>query len=103
MSTLRPECNDNPHKKPCLPDSMALRGVYKAVKKRRVLGYGKLRSSQGPCAMGCFWDDNPEFAVNAGVLEQVAAVNDSVPPTATRSERRRHVLRWLEWKLGINQ
>lgn len=103
MSKLRPECGNNEDNKPCLSENLTLRAVYNAVKKRRILGYGKLRSSQGLCAMGCFWDDNPKFAAPSSVVEMVAAVNDSVPPTATRRERRRHVLRWLEHKLGLNQ
>lgn len=101
MSLLRPECSTSSKEK--LPDQVVLRRVYDAVRKRRTLAYGKLDAADGHCAMGCFWDDNPGTVVATKVLDQVAAVNDSVPPTATRSERRKHVMRWLEWKLGINQ
>lgn len=101
MSSLRPECKDTT--KPCVPDSYALRQIYSAVKKRRSLSFGKLDAKDGHCAMGCYWADNPGTVVRTAIVEQIAAVNDSVPPTATRSERRRHVLRWLEFKLGINQ
>lgn len=101
MSELRPECKDSNND--AISDQRALQRIYSAVRKRRSLAHGKLDAEDGHCAMGCFWEDNPGATVTTGLLNQVAAVNDSVPPTVTRSERRKHVLRWLEWKLGINQ
>ncbi len=98
MSTLRPECITS-NKTP-ITKSEAFRRIYRSVRKRRSLGYGKLDTADGKhCAMGCLWDDNPTLIIPSDVTDAVAAVNDSVPPTATASERRRHVLRWLEWKL----
>lgn len=102
MSVLRPECRTS-NKPVTFYDSGALQRVYDAVRKRRSLGFGKLRDGKKNCAMGCFWDDNPGAIVSTKVTDQIAAVNDSIPPTAKPSERRKHVLRWLEWKLGINQ
>lgn len=99
MSSLRPECSDSNN--PAISDHRVLQRVYSAVRKRRTLAHGKLKTADGRCAMGCFWEDNPGTAVSTKILEEIAAVNDSVPPTATRSERRKHVLRWLKWKLGI--
>lgn len=99
MSKLRPECKDSI--KPALPDRYALRMVYHAVRKRRSLGFGKLHDNDKHCAMGCFWEDNGDAVVSTKFTDEIAAVNDSVPPTAKPSERRKHVLRWLEWKLGI--
>lgn len=100
MSKLRPECG-TATKSNNLPERDFFRQLYYSVKSRRVLAHGKLHAKDGLCAMGCFWEDNPKITVPVDITDQVAAVNDSVPPTATRSERRRHVLRWLEWKLGL--
>ena len=97
MSTLRPECKDSD--KPVMDRGMLWRRLYKSVRSRRSLAYGKLDAGDSHCAMGCFWADNSGAAVPTEILEQVAAVNDSVPPTAKPSERRKHVLRWLDWKL----
>lgn len=101
MSSSRPECNDS-HKR-ALPETAALYRVYYAVKKRRGLIHGKLRGDNSQCALGCFWDDNSGAALQTELVEQIATVNDSVPPTVGRRERRQHVLRWLEWKLGIHR
>lgn len=100
MTDARPECRDSSND--AFPDLHVLRSTYRAVKKRRGLVYGKLNAEGGHCALGCFWEDN-NGAVRAKLVNEIAAVNDSVPPTAGRRERRAHVLRWLEWKLGINQ
>lgn len=103
MSSLRPECklSDKPR---TFGDHSATWKIYEAVRKRRSLGFGKLHTDDGKhCAVGCFWADNPATVISSKLIDEVAAVNDSMPPTAKSSERRRHVLRWLEWKLGINQ
>lgn len=101
MSTLRPECKDSV-KPITYGRDYALRKIYDAVRKRRSLAYGKLHAADGKhCAMGCFWEDHFGAVLDASLVEEVASVNDSVPPTATPKERRKHVLRWLEHKLGI--
>lgn len=98
MILSRPECGNGSGN--ALPDSIVLDRVYSAVRKRRGLVHGKLDSPDGHCAMGCFWEDN-KGSVSAALVEQIATVNDSVPPIVGKRERRAHVLRWLEWKLGI--
>ncbi len=101
MSKLRPECSEG-GKLADFGDRAAMRHIYWAVRRRRGLAFGKLDTDDGKhCAMGCFWDDHPGKVLSATLVDQIASVNDSVPPDAKPSERRRHVLRWLEWKLGI--
>lgn len=99
MSKLRPECSDS--KRPPSPDSLVLQLIYAAVRRRRSLIHGTLHKDGKSCAMGAFWDDNPGRIVSTALVEEIAAVNDSVPPTALPSARRRHVYEWLKWKLKI--
>lgn len=100
MSRLRPECSST--NKPSLPDDTALYLIRDAVAKRRTLIYGRLHDGEGGhCAMGAFWTDNPRAVVNTEVVDEVAAVNDSIPPTATAQERWKKVNSWLRWKLRI--
>lgn len=102
MSTLRPECGTAGPGETSLDDSTALYLIRDAVAKRRSLIYGKLRDGKGgTCAMGAFWKDNPKIAVNAALVDEVAAVNDSIPPTATPHERWKKVNGWLRWKLKV--
>lgn len=100
MSKLRPECGTS--KEEALPDDTALYLIGKAVAKRRSLIYGKLHDGQGrSCAIGAFWEDNPKTTLHSALIDEVAAVNDSVPPTATPHERWKAVNSWLRWKLRV--
>lgn len=100
MSKLRPECGTTTVSNN-LSDREFFRRLYNSVRKRRTLSFGKIDAKDGHCAMGCFWEDNPKITVPSNITDQIALINDSVPPTATRTERRKHVLRWLEYKLDI--
>lgn len=51
--------------------------------------------------MGAFWDANPGAVVETALTDEIAAINDSIPPTATPKERWQHVMRWLRWKLDL--
>lgn len=100
MSKLRPECGNS--KEPALSDETALYLIRDAVAKRRSLIRGMLHDGKGGhCAMGAFWTDNPRATVNSRLLDEVAAVNDSIPPTATPHERWKKVNSWLRWKLRL--
>lgn len=100
MSKLRPECGSS--KEPAIPDETALYLIRNAVAKRRSLIYGRLRDGNGRnCAMGCFWEDNPKATLRAALIDEVAAINDSVPKTATAHERWKVVNGWLRWKLQV--
>lgn len=98
MSKLRPECGVGTT--PAIPDSTALYLIQAAVAKRRSLIHGRLNDRNGGhCAMGCFWADN-RGSINQHLVDEVSAVNDSVPPSATPSARWRKVNKWLKWKLA---
>lgn len=100
MSKLRPECGSATG--PSLPDDTALFLIRDAVARRRTLIHGRLNDGKGHhCAMGSFWADNPRAAVSSRLVDEVAAVNDSVPPTATPQERWKKVQGWLRWKLQV--
>lgn len=101
-SRLRPECGSTTN--PALPDDTVLYLVYNSVAKRRTLIYGRLKDGKGHhCAMGAFWFDNPKIAVRSSLVDEVAAVNDSIPETATPQERWKTVIGWLRWKLKFLQ
>jgi hypothetical protein len=53
------------------------------------------------CAIGAFWKDNPGQALHTALIDEVAAVNDSVPPSATPQQRWKAVRSWLRWKLNV--
>lgn len=99
MSKLRPECSSS--KKPALPDDTAIYLIRDSVAKRRSLAFGQLRNNKHSCAMGAFWDDNPNAIVNTALVDEVAAVNDSIPKTATPHERWKKVNSWLRWKIAV--
>lgn len=100
-SRLRPETS--PAKgKTAIPDDTALFLIRNSVAQRRSLIYGRLHNGLGGhCAIGCFWQDNPDAALNLTLIDEVAAVNDSVPPSATPHERWKKVNSWLRWKLNV--
>jgi hypothetical protein len=98
MSSLRPECKDS--REPALADDTALFLIRDSVAKRRSLIRGRLHDGRGGhCAIGCFWADNPGVTLNTALIEEVAAVNDSVPPGALPSVRWKKVNEWLRWKV----
>lgn len=100
MSILRPECNRSAH--PALPDETALFLIKDSVSRRRDLIFGRLHDGKGGhCAIGAFWQDNPTAALHSSLVDEVAAVNDSVPPEATPHERWKKVNSWLRLKLRV--
>lgn len=100
MSELRPECKDAA-KGSALPYDTALYLIRESVARRRSLAYGKLHKDGLSCAIGSFWDDNPKVALSSRLIDEVAAVNDSLPPTSTPHERWKKVNSWLRWKVAV--
>lgn len=99
MSRLRPECSNSD--RPALPDDTALFLIRDSVARRRSLIHGRLHDGQGHhCAIGAFWTDNPNATLHSSLIDEVAAVNDSVPPGATPHERWKKVNEWLRWKIA---
>jgi hypothetical protein len=102
MSILRPECKDYYGSDPALSDDTALFLIKDAVERRRGLIYEKLDDGHGNhCAIGSFWADNPGRVLHRSLVDEVAAVNDSVPAKATPQERWKKVRSWLRWKIKV--
>lgn len=102
MSKLRPECYNAPPGIPSLPRDTALYLIRDAVERRNALIHGKLHGPNGlHCAIGAFWDDNPSAILPSDLIDEVAAVNDSLGPLATPRERWEKVSSWLRWKLRV--
>lgn len=101
MSKFRPEARTS-YDSVAIPDDTALYLIRDSVARRHGLIFGKLHDGTGGhCAIGSFWADNPKAALNRNLIDEVAAVNDSVPPTATAKERWKKVNSWLRWKIRI--
>lgn len=84
-----------------MPDDTALFLIQQSVNRRRSLIYGRLRDGEGHyCAIGAFWEDNPKVTLHTSLIDEVAAVNDSVPPSATPKERWKKVNSWLRFKIA---
>ena len=100
MSKLRPECVAS--KKAALPDETALFLIKESVVRRYLLIHGRLDDGHGNhCAIGCFFADNPDLAITSGLLDEVAAVNDSIPPNFSPKVRWKKVNSWLRFKLRV--
>lgn len=84
-----------------LPDDTALFLIRDSVASRRALIYGHLDDEAGEhCAIGAFFADNPRAVLHSSLIDEVAAVNDSVPPSATPQERWKKVNSWLRFKIA---
>ncbi len=100
MSKFRStECKDS--NEPAMPDDTALFLIRESVAKRRELIFGRLNDGYGNhCAIGAFWEDNPKVTLHSSLIDEVAAVNDSVPESATAKERWKKVNSWLRFKIA---
>jgi hypothetical protein len=100
MSKLRPECG-SAEPGSAIPDDTALFLIRDSVARRRSLIYGRLHDGRGrSCAIGAFWEDNPRTALKSSLIDEVAAVNDSIPASATPHERWKKVNSWLRFKVA---
>lgn len=98
-SKIRPELVNGDGSKTELRGGTAYLTVYEAVKQQKGLIHGRLDNSEGEhCALGSFFDINRNATVSWDLVNEIATVNDSVPHM-TRAARKRHVTRWLRWKL----
>lgn len=100
MSKLRPECSNSTAK--ALPRHTLIWMISKSVFRRRSLIHGRLDDADGKhCAMGCFWEDNPALSVPTDLVDEIAAVNDSIPRSASPQKRWKEVTSWLRWKMRV--
>jgi len=97
-SKLRPETTASTE--PAMPRDTALYLILDSVERRGKLIHGRLHGPNGlHCAIGAFWADNPGITLSSNLINEVAAVNDSLGPNATPKERWSKVRSWLRWKL----
>jgi hypothetical protein len=98
MSKLRPTlCNADPGTT-VMRNGTAYLMIFNAVQSRAGLVHGELQKRGEFCAIGSYFEINRNTGLPSELIDEVAAVNDSMP-TVSRPERRRRVLRWLRWKL----
>lgn len=97
MSKLRPECRNSTD--PAMPDDTAIYLIRDSVARRRGLIWGRLHAKGEHCAIGAFWADNPGVTLHSSLIDEVAAVNDSVPKSATPQQRWKKVQGWLRFKI----
>lgn len=73
--------------------------ILSAVQRQRGLLHGKLHDHGAHCAIGSYFQINNHTSLPDSLIDEVAAVNDSVPHLSERG-RKLHVARWLKWKLA---
>lgn len=74
--------------------------ILAAVERSDGLIHGRLTDGHGDyCAIGEYFETNPKTALANLLIDEVAAVNDSVPHL-TMKQRKTYVRRWLRWKLA---
>jgi hypothetical protein len=96
-SVLRPEISYGGNN-PMPSTGTALLLTYNAVRAQPALIHGRLHANGLHCALGSFWEINKKLSYPPALIDEVAAVNDSMP-AASGLARKRMVLRWLRWKL----
>jgi len=101
MSKLRPELGNNWKGEPVMRNGTAYLLIYRAVKDSKGLIHGRLNDGRGEhCAIGHYFNRHYNTALPESLIDEVAAVNDSMPGK-TNNGRRLGVLRYLRWKLGM--
>lgn len=99
MSKLR-QTKPSSDPAPEYPDALYM--IRDAVRAQDGLIYGAMHNKYGEhCAIGSFFDANPKLALSEKIIDEVAAYNDSIPPTASLRTRKRKVLAWLNFKLRV--
>jgi hypothetical protein len=99
MSKLRPTLNSG-SAKPCMTNGTAYLMILNAVEQAPGLIHGKLRDGQNYCAIGHYFERNDTTSLPESLIDEVAAVNDSMP-NLTMRQRKVRVARWLRWKLTV--
>lgn len=83
---------------PVMKNGTAYMMILSAVKQSEGLIHGTLHKNGESCAIGRYFDINEHTALPSQLIDEVAAVNDSVPHMTMR-QRKLHVAKWLRWKL----
>lgn len=100
MSKLRPTLKDAAASTPTMCGGTAYLLIYRAVQDADGLIHGHLHDRQGRhCAIGCYFERHAQTALPYSLIDEVAAVNDSLPHASVQ-QRKREVVRWLRWQLA---
>ena len=101
MSKLRPELKDAKPGTPCMRNGTAYLMILNAVAQQRGLIHGQLQTPKGEyCAIGSYFHDNGKTCLPRELIDEVAAVNDSMP-RLTPVQRKKRMTQWLKWKLAM--
>lgn len=74
--------------------------ILNAVEQQRGLIHGQLKTPKGEyCAIGSYFHVNERTCLPDSLIDEVAAVNDSMP-TLTSVQRKKRMMQWLKWKLA---
>lgn len=99
MSKLRPNVSANTTNNPVLRGGTAYCAILNAVQEEKDgLIHGKLHANGMHCAIGSLWERLPKVALPNDLIDEVAAINDSMPK-ATPKQRRLRMMKWLRWKV----
>lgn len=82
-----------------MTNGTALLMIERSVQRQRGLVHGALHSHGEHCAIGSYFEDHDDTSLPSALIDEVAAVNDSVPELSNRG-RKQFVVKWLKWKLG---
>lgn len=100
MSQLRPTLVSQSSDSFCPRNGTAYFMVYNAVRARDGLLHGKLEDHKGHyCAIGSYFEVNKGKGFPSEMVDEIAAVNDSMPSLTMRARKTR-VLKWLRWKMN---
>jgi hypothetical protein len=100
MSKLRPTLVDARPGTPCMRNGTAYLMILNAVEQQRGLIHGQLETPKGEyCAIGSYFHVNKRTCLPDALIDEVAAVNDSMP-TLTCIQRKKRMMQWLRWKLA---
>lgn len=99
MSKLRPTLTNAKPGTPCMRNGTAYLMILNAVETRKGLVSGELEIKGEYCSIGSYFHVNKGTSLPDPLIDEVAAVNDSMP-TLSPSERKVRMVRWLKWKLA---
>lgn len=99
MSKLRPTLKTATDGSPCMRNGTAYMMILSAVEQQQGLIHGKLHAEGAHCAIGSYFEVNGRTSLPSELIDEVAAVNDSMPKL-TPVQRRKRMMQWLKWKLA---
>lgn len=99
MSRLRPTLTDAKSGTPCMRNGTAYLMILNAVEQQHGLIHGQLHAQGEHCAIGSYFEVNGSTSLPDSLVDEVAAVNDSMPKLTT-VQRKKRVIQWLKWRLA---